>query len=53
MHSKRDYTCKLVLSNIKEAKNSPTDREEVNPQTLDQSYNDPKKTSMILATGVS
>jgi hypothetical protein len=54
MHSKLEcYKCKSELSKAKEAKNSPTDGEEVRPQALDQSYKETKKISMILATGVS
>jgi hypothetical protein len=50
MHSKLGYNYKSEHS---EAKNSPTEGEEVRPQALDQSYKEPKNNSMILAKGVS
>ena len=53
MHSKLGYKCESELSNAKEAKNSPTEGEEVRPQALDQSYKEPKKVSMIFSKGVS
>ena len=53
MHSNLGYKCKLELSNAKEAKNSPTEGQEVRPHALDQSYKETKKISMILAKGVS
>ena len=42
MHSKLGYNYKSEQSEAKEAKNSPTEGEEVRPQALDQSYKEPK-----------
>lgn len=41
MHPRLNYKCKSELSRTKEAKKSPTDKEEVRPQALAQSYKDP------------
>jgi hypothetical protein len=45
MHSKLGYNYKSEQSEAKEAKNSPTEGEEVRPQALDQSYKEPKNNS--------
>ena len=46
MHSKRGYNYNSEKLEAKEAKNSPTKKEEVRPQALDQSYKEPKNNSM-------
>ncbi len=42
MHSKKNYKRISELSNVRETKNSPTDGEEVRPQTQDQSNKEVK-----------
>jgi hypothetical protein len=46
----KNYKWRSELSNAREAKNSPTDKEEVRPQALDQSNKEVKNMSMTLAT---
>jgi hypothetical protein len=53
MHSNENYKWKSELSKAREAKNSPTDEEEVRPQALDQSNKEVKNLSTTLATGLS
>ena len=53
MLSMKNYKRRSELSKVSEAKNSPTDGQEVRPQALDQSNKEAKNNSMTLVIGLS